>query len=407
MTDEGGGTKRWILFVDDEQSILDGLRNRLRRKREEWEMRFALGGKEALAQLSTQRFDVIVTDMRMPGMDGATLLQQVQLLYPDVVRIVLSGHAEFEAALRAVPVAHQFLAKPCDPGVLENVVERACHLQRLINDAAVRAMVGKVSGLPVMPELYTKLRGMLADEHCATTDVARVIKQDAGMCAKILQLVNSAFFRLSRPLSRIEDAIGYLGLDAINRVVLAGELFDAKTSFFASAKDLHSLRSHSLVTATIASQLLEEKKQQEDAFVAALLHDIGKLLIAVHLPAHHTAAIERAKSQGSSLYVAEMELCGVSHAEVGAYLLGIWGLPYFIVEAVANHHEPERVDEGAFGVLGAVYVADMLAHAVVDKSDVELDPAYARRVGIDGRWSEWKARFTEQITEISSRLTST
>jgi putative nucleotidyltransferase with HDIG domain len=406
MIELGVVAKRRILFVDDEQSILDGLRNRLRRKRDEWEMHFALGGKEALLELLEQPFDVIVTDMRMPGMDGATLLREVQSFYPDIVRIVLSGHAEFEAALRAVPVAHQFLAKPCDPGVLENVVERACQLQKLVNDAAVRAIVGKVSGLPVMPQLYSKLQGMLADDRCAMADIADVIKQDAGMCAKILQLVNSAFFRLSRPLSRIEDAIGYLGLEAVHRVVLAGELFDEKRGSFGTARELQSLRTHSLVTATIASQLLPVKKQQEDTFVAALLHDIGKLLIAVHLPEYHKAATECAKSRGIEPYAAEMALSGVSHAEVGAYLLGIWGLPYFIVEAVANHHEPGRVDEGTFGVLGAVHVGDVMAHALVDGSNVEPDSAYAERVGIAGRWTEWKVRFGDQVAEIGSRLAS-
>jgi putative nucleotidyltransferase with HDIG domain len=266
--------------------------------------------------------------------------------------------------------------------------------------------IGKVSGLPAMPELYSRLRRMLADERCAMPDIANVIKQDSAMCAKILQLVNSAFFRLSRPLSRIEEAIGYLGLEAVHRVVLAGELFNEKGGSFAAAKDLQSLRIHSLVTATIASQLLSEKKQQEDAFVAALLHDVGKLLIAVHLPEHQKASTEHAKREGIGLYAAEVALSGVSHAEVGAYLLGIWGLPYFIVEAVANHHEPGRVDEAAFGVLGAVHVGDALAHALVDKSDVEPDPAYAERVGIAGKWMEWKARFGEQVREIGSRLTS-
>lgn len=404
MLERDATSKRRILFVDDEPSILDGLRNRLRRKRDQWEMHFALGGKDALVQLAGLPFDIIVTDMRMPGMDGATLLKEVQALYPDIVRIVLSGHAEFEAALRAVPVAHQFLAKPCDPGVLENVVERACQLQKLVNDAAVRAIVGKVSGLPAMPQLYSKLRRMLADERCGMPDIANVIKQDAGMCAKILQLVNSAFFRLSRPLSRIEDAIGYLGLEAVHRIVLAGELFDEKSGLQGASGLLQALRMHSLVAATIASQLLPEKKQQEDAFVAALLHDIGKLLIAVHLPDHYKAAVDHAKSAGLSMHAAEMALSGVSHAEVGAYLLGIWGLPYFIVEAVANHHEPGRVEEPAFGVLGAVHVGDVLAHSLIDESDVAPEQAYAKRVGIAEKWPEWKTRFAEQAAEIGSRL---
>jgi len=406
VTDIGSGTKKRVLFVDDEQGILDGLRNRLRRKRDQWDMSFALGGKDALEQLSQQPCDVIVTDMRMPGMDGATLLMQVQSLYPDIVRIVLSGHAEFEAALRAIPVAHQFLAKPCDPGILENVVDRACQLQRLVNDATVRAIVGKVSGLPVMPQLYSKLRRMLTDEKCSMQDVANVIKQDAGMCAKILQLVNSAFFRLSRQLSRIDDAIGYLGLEAVHRVVLAGELFSDESPYKAAGGLLTSLRTHSIATATIASQLLSNKKQQEDAFIAALLHDIGKLLLAVYIPDHLKLATEHAKSTGVSFHAGELATAGVSHAEVGAYLLGIWGLPYFIVEAVANHHEPTRVEEPEFGVLGAVYVGDVLAHELIDGTSEPLDPAYAERVGLALRWPEWKKRFGPLVADLGARLVS-
>lgn len=243
---------------------------------------------------------------------------------------------------------------------------------------------------------------MLVDEKCAMGDVAKVIKQDAGMCAKILQLVNSAFFRLSRPLSRIEDAIGYLGLEAVHRVVLAGELFDEKNGPPSAAKLLTSLRLHSLAAATIASQLLTEKKQQEDAFVAALLHDIGKLLIAVHLPEYHKAATDHAKSAGITAHAAEMALYGVSHAEVGAYLLGIWGLPYFIVEAVANHHEPSRVEEPSFGVLGAVHMSDVLAHTLVDRSTIAPDMTYMEKVGVADRWSGWVAKFGSQIAGLVS-----
>jgi putative nucleotidyltransferase with HDIG domain len=396
--------KRRILFVDDEQAILDGLRNRLRRKRDLWDMHFALGGKEALVKLADSSFDVLVTDMRMPGMDGATLLKEVQVRYPDVVRIVLSGHAEFEAALRAVPVAHQFIAKPCDPGVLENVVERACQLQKLVSDAAVRAIVGRVSGLPAMPHIYSTLRRMLLDEHCAMSDIAAVIKQDASIAAKLLQLVNSAFFRLSRPLSRIEDVVGYLGLEAINRLVLAGELFDGKGESPEIRLFLRNLQRHSVVTATIASQLMTEKRDREDAFVAALLHDIGHMLMAVHLPEHHRAVIHRAEQENQSFHAVELSLFGVTHAEVGAYLLGIWGLPYFIVEAVANHHEPSRVGETKFGVLGAVHVSNALAHVLLDEAKIEPDWQFLERIGLTDSWPVWLDRFGDEVTDLNTRL---
>ncbi|MGC4068939.1 MAG: response regulator [Polyangiaceae bacterium] len=404
MPDQSLAPKRRILFVDDDQAILDGLRNRLRRKRDLWDMHFALGGQEALGMLANIPFDVIVTDMRMPGMDGATLLKEVQVRYPDVVRIVLSGHAEFEAALRAVPVAHQFLAKPCDPGILENVVERACQLQKLVSDAAVRAIVGRVSGLPAMPHVYSTLRRMLLDEHCTMSDIAGVIKQDTGISAKLLQLVNSAFFRLSRPLCRIEEVVGYLGLDAINRLVLAGELFDGRGEPPEVRALLHDLQRHSVVTATIASQLMTDKHQQEDAFIAALLHDVGHMLLAVHLPEQHRTAVRLAETHHQTLHDAEVALFGVSHAEVGGYLLGIWGLPYFIVEAVANHHEPSRVGEANFGVLGAVHVSNVLAHVLLDDANRQPDWRFLERVGLTESWPVWLDRFREEAAILSSRL---
>ncbi len=118
-------SKKTVLFVDDELNVLEGLRTRLHRQRSKWEMVFVQSGREALERLAQGDVDVLVTDMRMPEMDGVTLLKRAQEEYPRVVRIVLSGHAELEAALRAIHVAHQFLSKPCEAGVIENVVERA------------------------------------------------------------------------------------------------------------------------------------------------------------------------------------------------------------------------------------------------------------------------------------------
>lgn len=146
-----------ILFVDDEPMILEGLQNMLRRKRKKWKMVFVLGGEKAIEALEAEPFDVIVTDMRMPGMDGATLLKEVQRKYKKTVRIVLSGYSEMESALRAVPVAHQFLSKPCKAELLDSVIERACHLQDLVDDETLVKTIGKIETLPPLPRMYTAL----------------------------------------------------------------------------------------------------------------------------------------------------------------------------------------------------------------------------------------------------------
>lgn len=391
-----------ILFVDDEPKILDGLRRMLRHQRRRWEMVFAPGGEEALAELERGQFDVIVTDMRMPKVDGAALLKHAQDRYPNTVRIVLSGHMELEATLRAVPVAHQFLTKPCDPEVLEEVVERACNLRVLLDNEAVRQMVGGMESLPSLPRLYSALTKALADPEVPLSEVARIVEQDVAMCAKVLQLVNSAFFGLPRRISNIQTAVGYLGTTTLKNLVLSAEVFHAfEDAERAGGFSIESLQSHALLTASIARHLSPEKRMAEDAFTAALLHDIGKLVLAARLPEHLSRVLAAVGASGHPFHLAEEELGGVTHAEIGAYLLGLWGLPYPIVEAVAHHHAPGRVNQRRFDVLAAVHIANALAHEQEStppgavQPTREIDPCYLEALGVAGHLDAWRALAAE------------
>ncbi len=402
--------KKRILFVDDEVQILKGLETRLRRQRSKWEMLFVESGQAALQVLAKEPVDVIVTDMRMPQMDGASLLKKVQDDYPQVVRIVLSGHSELESTLRAVPVAHQFLVKPCDAGLLENVVERACNLQALVNDDVVRRTVGKIDKLPSLPKVYSQIMEALADEDVSIKDVANILQQDMAMSAKILQIVNSAFFRLSRPIAKIEDAVSYLGFNTIKQVVLAVEIFgkgEDKTEF--TDLSLEALQRHSLLVAGIASNMFDDKRKKDDAFVAALLHDIGKLLLAMELPEHMEKIAAALRAYGGTMHDVEKSLYGITHAEVGAYLLGLWGIPYPIVEAVANHHEPDRVEQQGFDILAAVHVADALAceqtGPVIKGAGphcIELDSSYLDSMAIGDSIDTWRKMAKERADALSS-----
>jgi len=386
-----------ILFVDDEPKILEGLRHRLHRQRNKWHMLFVQSGPAALDVLAREPIDVIVSDMRMPEMDGATLLKKVQELHPRVVRIVLSGHAELETALRAVPVAHQFLSKPCEPGVLENVVERACNLQSLVNEDAVKRTVGRIESLPALPRVYSRLMTVLANETATGEEVAAILKQDMALCAKVLQIVNSAFFGLARSISKVEEAVTYLGFTAIKQIVLAVEVFRDSPAPAQPRLGPDALQRHSLLVAGFASTLFKGRKEKEEAFVAGLLHDIGKLVLAVKLPEHLAKVFAEMDRAPCPMSVAEKTVWGVTHAEVGAYLLGLWGLPYPMIEAVANHHEPRRVDSNEFGILAATHIADGLIndelHALAPQSErhgASMDVAYLEKLGLTDKIEGWR-----------------
>jgi CheY-like chemotaxis protein len=200
-----------IIFVDDEVRILEGLQRMLRPQRHIWEMAFAPSGQSALQMMEAAPFDVIVSDMRMPGMDGATLLRAVREKYPSVLRIILSGYTELEAALNAVPVAHQFLVKPCDQDTLQTAIERATSLNSILNNKRLESIVGSMQQLPSLPKSCIEMREVLADPDSSSHSIALLVERDPAMSAKVLQLVNSAFFGVARNISDINTAITYLG----------------------------------------------------------------------------------------------------------------------------------------------------------------------------------------------------
>lgn len=362
-----------VLFVDDEVRILDGLRRMLRPMRDKWEISFASGGQAALDLMADAGFDVIVSDMRMPGMDGAQLLEEVRTRHPEVVRIVLSGHTEMAVALQVIPIAHQFLAKPCDPVMLRMAIERACHLQALLTDGSVRSMVGALGDLPALPRIYDELNRSLVDPDTSLAQISRIVEQDIGITARILQLANSAFFGSSQPVTNIQTAIGFMGLNTLRCLALSVEVFRVfKPRTKVPGFSLEGMQRHAQVTAHIAARLPIPKHLAEVIFVSGMLHDVGKLIQIWKLPESFGKVVRAAREENLPVYKLEERAHGFSHAEIGAYLLGIWGLPYPVVELVALHHGPSRVPHQEFDAITAIYVADLLAH-IVDPGPDELD----------------------------------
>jgi HD-like signal output (HDOD) protein len=387
-----------VLFVDDEPRVLEQLQQMLESQKDQWDMAFAPGGEAALMLLDATPFDVVVSDIAMPGMDGAALMKFVCERYPAIVRIVLSAPQEMEEALRAVPVAHQFLLKPCDPNMLRVAVERATSLSNILSNKLLANLVGSVKDLPVLPRTYLALRQKLAEPEASIRDVVHIVEQDVAISAKILQLVNSAFFGLPREVSSVRTAVGFLGIDTLQNLVLSAGVF---TIFDQLARlpgfSCEELQAHSQLIAKIAGQIPASAHVRGVAVVAGLLHDVGKLVLATRAPAHFTRALEGAEAEGRPLYVVETELMGVSHAEVGAYLLGIWGLPSPVVEAVAHHHHPERVPQDSLDAVGIVYISNILAHQVADRASageslaqMEIDPEYLERLGVSEQFPSWQ-----------------
>ena len=335
-----------VLFVDDEPRVLQGLRNALRKWRRKWHMDFAPGPHEALVELEQRPYDVIVTDMRMPAMDGASFLERARAKHGDTVRIVLSGYAESEAAMRAVSVAHQFVMKPCPPEALIEVIRRALALEELVADPALRRLVAGMKQLPSVPKVYQELTTALADVNTDAGTVARIVEQDPAMSAKILQLVNSAFFASPVPIATVTQGVMRLGFDTVRDLALSLEIFRAGTIPGVGAAVLERIQRHALLTSVAVKAIVADgaKSHKDQASLAAMVHDVG-MLVLFSSKGRIYAKMERETRDEEALVTLEQEAWGLSHAEVGAYLLGLWGLPYPVVDAVAHHHNPARAGD--------------------------------------------------------------
>lgn len=382
-----------ILFVDDEPRVLEGLKRSLRRQRKVWSMSFAEGGEAGVRELDTGDFDVVVSDMRMPKVDGYALLSHAQQVQPDAMRIVLSGQTELEAALRTVPVAHQFLSKPCEGDQVRMVIERAIQMRKLFQDQRLREVISRAGSLPSVPELYIQLTHALQDPEISAMDIAEIIERDLGMSTKILQIVNSAFFGLPRQMTRLRDAVAFLGVKLIRAMVLSEEAFRpfvGKGVF--TAADLYAEQRRGLRTATLARKLSPDRSLGDQAFLAGMLHDIGWVIAGCLLPDEYRQCQARAVD-GVVPTCVEREVLGATHAEIGAFLLGTWGLPLPVVEGVAFHHEPRAVAHDEFEVITAVHVAAALLGEAEDgmrERAPKLDQRYLHGLGLQGSLDEWR-----------------
>lgn len=373
-----------VLFVDDDASVLEGLENRLRPWRKQWSMRFARSGEIALGLLAQRGADVVVSDMRMPGMDGAALLGEVRRRQPEAVRIMLSGQTDRDGLLRTLPVAHQFLSKPCEGERLHAVIERACALRARIAGPAVKAAVTSMGSLPVLPRLYWDLVAEIDRADASPACIAAIIQQDVAMTARLLQVVNSAFFGFARPIHGAREAVTLLGIEPVRALLLSVELFRGMSRLAQPAGlDLQRMQQHALEVSALTDSLMTDPALRATAVAAGMLHDIGEMVLHLASPAEQQAAIHAAVQRGATPLQAERAVFACTHAEVGAYLLSIWGLPQPLVEAVAFHHAPAQLDPQHFGIAGALHVAEWRAgHAAGEMPDDDaLDRDYLARVG--------------------------
>ncbi len=346
---------RHILFVDDEPNILAALRRMTRARRDTWTCHFAEGAGPALDILSSQPVDVVVSDMRMPGMDGAELLRRARDIRPQAARIILSGHSHDDSVLRAAGPAHQYLAKPCDQTALETTIDRALALRSILDRPELLDLVGGLDGLPSPAEAHLKLMRELDSPTSSASSIAALVSQDVGMLAELLKITNSQYFALTRAVTTAEQAVRILGVETVRLLALKVGLFRMFIGDSAVADIVRAIEQRAVEAAGAARREALSAglpgHRIDHAVCAGMLHEVGLLVLLDRWPRRLLPLIDRVR-QGAPLGPTLRQGLGASHGEVGGYLLGLWGFNDPVVEAVTLlDHEHASTDEsvGAAG----------------------------------------------------------
>jgi putative nucleotidyltransferase with HDIG domain len=396
-----GRTK--ILFVDDEPAMIRVLKMGMRSMAGEWDMQFAEGGEAGLELVKKETFDVVVSDMRMAGINGAQLLNHVLRYSPQTVRIILSGYADLSEVVSCVGLTHQFLTKPCSLDDLKSCLRKVTGVRQQLGHEKLRELTGGMTSLPGIPELYLEITETLQSPSASSDRIAEIASKDPALSAKLLQISNSAFFGLSRKVYSVDEAVQLLGVGVIQSLAMAVPLFTAFERDRCPNFHIEQVWEHCAEVATLARRIyhkhLDDSHRAEQSFAAGIMHDIGKVIMAEKLPEQYNAILAESKATGAELYKVEHKHLNATHAEVGAYLLALWGLPVPLVEAVACHHTPRRCCSRTLCLAGVIHIADALQHSQGLHTELVANPVdteYLKHIGLDTHYESWRQELNKR-----------
>jgi len=346
-----------------------------------------------------QTIAAIVADVHLDGKNGTEILDAFMRRQPKALRIIVSDLADVESTMKCLGHAHHHVLKPCSAQTLVHALEQAFAQEAWLPSEPVQGLIAQIREVPSPLKAYSQIVEEMKSPTCSLEKIGKLVEQDPAVTAKVLQLANSAVFGLELNVVRPAEAIGYIGLETTKAVVLLAHTFSSFDQMKLVRFSIEDLWRHSVEVGRMARRVafLENAGEEvaEQAFVAGLLHDIGKLLYAANHAGLFSKVLRLAREQHCNLWEAESQILpGVGHAELGATVLGIWGLPKSIIEAVALHHCPWRQRAPEFSPVTAVHVANILDHENHPDPTIilpsQINTSYLKDLGLEGRVEDWR-----------------
>lgn len=373
-----------VLILDAEATLMRALQRSHPELVEEWDFRVVSEVQEGIRTLESFSADVVIADFNIsPYFNGLEALEQIAEIEPGTIRILTADQPDRRMAISAASAAHQFLVKASPPKDFFDAINRALRLRKMISSPSLRSLIGGIKTLPSLPSLYLDITRELRSKDPDIDSLVKSIQMDPPIAAKILQLVNSGFFALPDKIADVGEASRLLGIELLQSLVLLSGIFSQFEQQGGIFLSIHSFWKHSLAVGRLAQAVVRYLPSgdsfRQEAFTAGLLHDIGDLILSVHRHREHVQANQVAASEGLPRHRVEHQLMGASHAEAGAYLLNLWGLPNTTVEAVAFHHEPRLSPCSSDSVLTAVHLANALEHERKSGGQVPAGSVFDRK----------------------------
>lgn len=380
-----------ILIVDDEENILKALRREL--FEEDYEVEIASSAEEALGLLEKKPVQMVVSDIRMPSMDGLRFLEIVQLRWPYVNRAILSGFVDKSTALEALAkgIATAFIPKPWERVSLLQIIRKSLEIQQVLSNWKLLDAVTGIDKLPTLPRLYYELVQLLRKD-APVGDVAHLIEKDTGTTARILQVANSAFYGW-RKITSVERAVSLIGTEGVRDIVLVSTLASQKKLGPGEDLLLDQILTQSQAVVRFMKDVhaLHAKQPIPEALSClGILQDVGKILMLQHLPSRIADVMGGGPPPAPWAGFFHRELAmgheGCTHQEIGSYFLKWWNLPDGLVEAVLFHHAPEHASDECREIIETSgFVEDLVAWVWDNRRDPRADPSTLSRPWIPNR----------------------
>ncbi|MBI9071738.1 MAG: HDOD domain-containing protein [Melioribacteraceae bacterium] len=382
--------KTKILFLSKHKNHFDEILPKFKDEDDRFEFKYCKNTENPDKLLDENNFDIIIVDSEIEPIDIIEFLTLVKRKKPKAIRVAFANSSFKSMGTPLSQLCHRIFSNPLDPDHVYLTIKKFVSLKKYITNEKIVKVVNNISELPTLPDTYFKLETELSSENVSMHRISEIITHDMAFTSKVLQIVNSSFFGLKKKVTLPSQAVNYLGRNVLKSLILYHKLYlsfkindDIKDYF--EKMWIHSNKVGRFAEELIYQAYYNEIGMIEDAYIGGLLHDIGKVVM-LSVDGYPYDVFNLMKEKQCRFSQAEYELYDVSHSDVAAYFLALWGLPERIVEAVYSHKRDTRLDFSKFTVPNAVHIANLLATDL----DLELKDIKELRLGaIPSDWMKY------------------